>query len=80
VTAKTTAERVAALRQRREEEGLVRLELWCHPNDVGRIRRDAEAHAARRARLLKQKGIVISSLEDEEARITAAARKASPRD
>ena len=31
--AKTTAERVAALRQRRAEQGLVRMDLYVHPDD-----------------------------------------------
>jgi hypothetical protein len=75
MTAKSTAERVAALRQRREDEGLVRLELWCHPNDVGRIKKFAAAEAAHRARLLKQ-GIVRDTEEVINARMLAAAKKA----
>ncbi len=33
MNAKTTQERVAALRQRRAELGLTRLELYAHPDD-----------------------------------------------
>jgi hypothetical protein len=71
--AKTVTERVSDLRSRRKAQGLVKLELWVHENDVTRIRRDAAAYAARRARLLK-KGVVVRSLEDEDASLLAAAR------
>ena len=33
MTAKPAKERMAALRKRRQESGLVRLELWLHPDD-----------------------------------------------
>ena len=64
--AKTVAERVSDLRSRRKAEGLVKLELWVHEKDVSRIKKDADAHAARRARMLK-KGVVVRSLEEEDA-------------
>jgi hypothetical protein len=38
---KTTAARVAALRERRAAEGLTRLELWARPEHHDRIRRYA---------------------------------------
>lgn len=68
--AKTVAERVSDLRSRRKAQGMVKLELWVHENDVTRIKKAAAALAARRARLLK-KGVVIPSLEEEEARMVA---------
>lgn len=39
MTAKTTAERVSALRQRREAMGLVRLELYVLPEQVDTIKK-----------------------------------------
>jgi len=51
VTAKPVKARVAALRERRAAEGLVRLELWTRPEHVERIRR----YAARLARAEEQK-------------------------
>jgi len=36
--AQTTAQRVQALRQRRDAEGLVRLELYAHPLDHAAIK------------------------------------------
>ena len=33
MTAKPATERMAALRKRRQEAGLTRLELWLHPDD-----------------------------------------------
>lgn len=40
--AKTATERVAALRKRRQEQGLVRLEVYAHLQDHGRIKRYAK--------------------------------------
>lgn len=40
--AKTTKERVAALRQRRIELGLTRIELYARPSDHAAIKRFAE--------------------------------------
>jgi hypothetical protein len=48
VNAKSTAERVKALRQRREALGLTRLELWAHPQDHGAIKRYASNRAIKR--------------------------------
>lgn len=39
---KTTAQRVQALRQRRDALGLVRLELYAHPDDWTQIKALAE--------------------------------------
>jgi hypothetical protein len=74
MNAKTVAERVSELRARRKAEGMVKLELWVHENDVTRIKREAEGLAARRARLLKD-GIVVPSAEEEEARLIATAKR-----
>jgi hypothetical protein len=71
--AKSVNERVSDLRSRRKAQGLVKLELWVHANDVTRIKKEADYLAARRARVLK-KGFVIPSLEEEEARMIAAAK------
>jgi hypothetical protein len=46
--AKPVAERVAALRQRREAQGLTRLELYAHPDDAERIRTYATKLALKR--------------------------------
>jgi len=72
MNAKSVSERVAEHRSKLKEQGLVKLELWVHPNDVTRIKKDAAAHAARRARLLKQ-GIVMDSLEAQEERMLKVA-------
>lgn len=48
--AKTNAERVQALRQRREALGLTRLELYAHPADHESIK----AHAAKLQRKREQ--------------------------
>lgn len=42
MTAKPTAARVAALRERRVADGLARLELWARPEHHARIRAYAE--------------------------------------
>ena len=52
--AKTTAERVAALRAARDALGLKRLELYAHPDDWPAIKALAEK-LQRRARAGKQK-------------------------
>jgi hypothetical protein len=48
--AKTTAERVAALRAARDALGLKRLELYAHPDDWPAIKALAEKLQKRRAR------------------------------
>lgn len=53
--AKTTAERVAALRAARDALGLKRLELYAHPDDWTAIKVLAEKLQRRRARAAKQK-------------------------
>lgn len=50
VTAKSGAERVAALRQRREALGMTRLELFAHPEDHMPIKVYALSLQAARAR------------------------------
>jgi hypothetical protein len=52
MNAKTTAERVQALRQRRVDQGLVRLELYAHPDDHAAIK--ALAERLQRKRLKQQ--------------------------
>jgi hypothetical protein len=49
--AKTTAERVAAMRQDRDALGLKRLELYAHPEDWPAIKALAEKLQRRRAKL-----------------------------
>lgn len=49
--AKTTSERVAALRAARDALGLKRLELYAHPDDWPAIKALAEKLQRRRARL-----------------------------
>lgn len=54
-TAKTGAERLAALRQARDALGLKRLELYAHPEDWPAIKALSEKLQRKRARLAKQK-------------------------
>jgi hypothetical protein len=44
-----TAQRVASLRQRRASQGLVRLELYVHPDDRAAIKAVAQALAQQRS-------------------------------
>lgn len=46
---KPSAPRVAALRQRRAEAGLVRVELWATPEHAEKIKRYAQRLASRPA-------------------------------
>lgn len=55
MTAKTPAERVAALRQRREALGMTRLELHAHPDDHMPIKIYALSLHAERARKVLEK-------------------------
>ena len=48
MTAKTTAQRVQAMRRRREALGLTRLELYAHPEDHPDIKRYARTKALKR--------------------------------
>lgn len=50
MTAKTPAQRKADERQRRQEAGLVRLELWAHPGDHEAIKAAAARLAKKRAK------------------------------
>lgn len=52
--AKTTAARVAELRQRRDDLGLKRLELYAHPDDHEAIKALAAKLQRKRERLSKQ--------------------------
>ena len=52
--AKTTAERVAALRAARESLGLKRLELYAHPEDWPAIKALAETLQRKRERKRKE--------------------------
>lgn len=47
----TATQRVAALRQRRAEQGLVRLELYVHPDDHAAVKAVAQALAKQRSAL-----------------------------
>lgn len=53
--AKTTRERVQAMRVARDVLGLKRLELYAHPEDWPAIKALAEKLQRKRARLAKQK-------------------------
>lgn len=55
MTAKTTIERVQAMRAARDALGLKRLELYAHPDDWPAIKALAEKLQRRRAKLAKQK-------------------------
>jgi hypothetical protein len=50
VTAKPTAERVQALRERREALGLIRLELYVHPDDAEAVKKYAATKRKARMR------------------------------
>lgn len=52
--AKTTAARVAELRQRRADLGLTRLELYAHPDDHEAIKKLAAKLQRRRERAAKR--------------------------
>ena len=54
IAAKTTGERVAAMRAARETLGLRRLELYAHTEDWPAIKALAERLQKRRAKLAKQ--------------------------
>ncbi len=58
--AKTTAERVAALRAAREAMGLKRLELYVHPDDWPAIKALAEKLQRKRARLVAKRAPTTS--------------------
>jgi hypothetical protein len=51
VNAKTVAERVQALRQRREALGVTRLELYAHPDDHAALKVLADRLQRKRAKL-----------------------------
>ena len=54
MTTKTATNRMAALRQRRADEGLKRLELYAHTDDHAAIKAAAAKIAAKRARGCKK--------------------------
>lgn len=47
---KTNADYIRATRERREQSGLVRLELWAHPDDHDQIKRYALRFQRKRAK------------------------------
>ena len=55
MTAKTTSERVAAMRAARDALGLKRLELYAHPEDWPAIKAMAEKLQRKRAKLLAKR-------------------------
>lgn len=54
LAAKTVAERVQALRMRREALGLTRLEVYVHPDDHEAIKAYADRLRVKREKLLKR--------------------------
>jgi hypothetical protein len=54
--AKTTAERVSALRQRRADLGLVRLDVYVHADDVAKIRALIDRLMFARLQSVKEQG------------------------
>jgi hypothetical protein len=56
VTAKPTYERVAALRKRRQETGLTRLEMYAHPDDHQAIKEAATKLQRKREKAAKRGG------------------------
>jgi len=75
MNAKSVGERVSDLRARRKAEGFVKMELWVHPNDVSRLKKEAIALTARRERILKETGVVLPSLEEENERLVRVSKK-----
>ena len=55
IKAKTSAERVGALRAAREAQGLRRLELYAHPDDWPAIKALADRLAKRRAKVVPRR-------------------------
>ncbi len=56
MTAKPATERMAALRKRRQEEGLTRLELWVHPDDHDAVKEAAAKLQRKRDKAAKRGG------------------------
>ncbi len=56
MTAKPATERMAALRKRRQVEGLTRLELWVHPDDHSAIKETAAKLQRKREKAAKRGG------------------------
>ncbi len=54
MTTKPATNRMAALRQRRSDEGLKRMEIWAHPDDHAAIKSAAAKITAKRAKGCKQ--------------------------
>lgn len=50
MTGKTSTERNRLMQQRRREAGLVKLELWTHPDDRDQLKRKNASLLARRER------------------------------
>lgn len=53
MAAKPAAERMAALRRRRQEAGLTRLELWLHPGDHEAVKEAASKLRRKREKAAK---------------------------
>jgi hypothetical protein len=56
MTAKPTSVRVAALRKRRQESGLTRLEMYAHPGDHEAIKETAAKLQRKREKAAKRDG------------------------
>jgi hypothetical protein len=56
MTAKPATERMAALRKRRQVEGLTRLELWAHPGDHEAVKEAAAKLQRKRDKAAKRGG------------------------
>lgn len=56
MTAKPATERMAALRKRRQEEGLTRLDLWVHPDDHDAVKEAAAKLQRKREKAAKRSG------------------------
>ena len=56
MTAKPATERMAALRKRRQVEGLTRMELWVHPDDHAAVKEAAEKLQRKRDKAAKRGG------------------------
>ena len=56
MTAKPATERMAALRKRRQESGLARLELWLHPDDHEAVKDAASKLQRKRDKAAKRGG------------------------
>ena len=63
LTAQTTAQRQAALKARRRAQGLVRLNVWAHPEDAAAIAKHAAKLAKRRATAAHKNALSCANTE-----------------